>query len=736
MFSQIELFLLGVATVIDTVLLLIVMERVNRPQVADWLYALLTGLWLVHATSFVHKLLREVPNLEWANRLDITLTCVGLMLLPCAMLHAALWLNFGRPEHKRLYGLLYVPLLGLPWIAYQVWHSDTPAFVDSVQSMARWYLSWVVVVNAIAIVLFWRLARRLPVAGAAEFFPRLALLLALMTFVAVGYYQVIAYEWIEAVWRLMLILAPLLPALLFVWYSLNQRLLPLVMERTLVYGALLVSLLFLHRLLIEPLASSLEARTNLDIVLVEGWVLVGLILLWPPLRMRFREALRYLLSTNVHQIRDTTRRLSVEMSQLSWESMDQFIQWMNEALRTGIAVDFVHIWLTGESRRALQGEPIIQTVDRQLSYDGSDDRQVQTDADLRLIENVLQAQMEPFLDRGRPLASDVEAAMMRLGAMWAFRLQFRSIRGVVLLGARQRSDRLADEQLTALSLLLDQFAATLHNRQSEMLRLRIERKSMQQDKLSVLGLIAGSLAHELRNPLSSVRTIATLMLEDLGPDHEHAGDVSMIIGEIDRLTQTTQRLLDYSRPSSDGLSHAGTSRPSVLQAAVDPSQRGRVEPDLVIVRLLHILGHLARQCHVQIETSLTATGLSVAASDATLGEILFNLIKNAIEAACSSPRGLVTIETARADQAFQISVRDNGPGIDPNMQESMFEPFVTGKVGGTGLGLYIVNERVKELDGTITCTSEPGQSTCFIVTLPLTSPLAPPAENQIQYSSL
>ncbi len=78
MFYQIEIFLLGVATVFDTVLLLIVLERVNRAQVSSWLYALLTGLWLIHGSCFAHELLRDVPNNVWPIRF-----CFGLPVLVC-----------------------------------------------------------------------------------------------------------------------------------------------------------------------------------------------------------------------------------------------------------------------------------------------------------------------------------------------------------------------------------------------------------------------------------------------------------------------------------------------------------------------------------------------------------------------------------------------------------------------------------------------------------------------------
>ncbi len=154
------------------------------------------------------------------------------------------------------------------------------------------------------------------------------------------------------------------------------------------------------------------------------------------------------------------------------------------------------------------------------------------------------------------------------------------------MGARLRSDRLSAEQMSSIAMLCDQFAATLYNRHLEMERLNRERESMQQEKLSVLGLMAGSIAHEIRNPLSSIRTIAMLMKEDLANNHEHQKDLGMIVGEIDRLTQTTHRLLDYAKPSS-------LSNTSVIVGET-------------IRRILHILDQYARQFHVELISKLGA----------------------------------------------------------------------------------------------------------------------------------
>ncbi len=703
MYSQIELLCLGVGTVIDTVLLLIVFERVNRSQIADWLYALLVGVWLVHASSFVHELLIEVPGMHWASRVCLTLSAVGLVILPCAMIHAALWLNYGKQEHKKRYALLYLPLLSLFFVAHRIWNVSSSDFITVVQPLAKGYMASVIVVNSISCALFIRLRNRLRISGAEVFFPRFAALLAFMTAIIVAYYVCINEPILEKPLRLLLILAPVLPSLLFVWHALSQRMLPIVMERTLVYGACLVMLLFLHRLLVAPLATSLQAKAKVDLLLVEGWVLVVIVLMWPPLRTRFREALRYLVSTNVLQIRDATRRLSVEMSQLTWQSSQEFIDWMTTAVRDGIGVDSVRIWIVEPADLASPA-----TVLEPASTTDLDDRaQVSEDSQslacsLRDVQDVfdhLQSHSDAVVSRGHRTPDAIEEAMSRLKTMWAFRLHFRSIKGVVLLGPRIRSDRLADEQLHALALLFDQFAATLHNRHLDMLRTKVERQMMQQEKLSTLGLIAGSLAHELRNPLSSMRTIASLMLEDLGTQNEHSRDVTIILDEIDRLSQTTGRLLDFSRPGNDRVT--------------------TVQPDRVIDRLLHILTHLARQSHVALATQLNLGDTEVATTDSSLSEVLFNLIKNGIEAAAGQPKGCVQIETQLQGTLCLIRVADNGPGISEEFQRTMFEPFVTGKAQGTGLGLYIVNERVQEMQGTIACNSSPENGTEFRLLLPI-----------------
>lgn len=474
--------------------------------------------------------------------------------------------------------------------------------------------------------------------------------------------------------RVMTSLSPSVAVTLLVWHTLSQRLMPLVVERTLIYGAVLVIVMLMHQQFIRPFTDMLQRESNVDFVILEFVLLIGLILAWRPLRQRFSEASRSLVSTDLLHIRDRTRHLSLQLSRQALSPADEIRSWLEKSLVSDIDVEAAHVWLRG---------------------DAASPSHLSMAEDHARIAQMLVQQDCPVFDRSLVDDREISQAMLRVDAMWAFRLNFQSVQGAVLIGNRRRNDRLSEESLSSLVLLLEQFAVTLHNRGVEEQRSMAERRMMQQEKLSVLGLIAGSLAHELRNPLSSMRTIATLLAEDLPAGDPHQRDVAIIVSEIDRLTQTTQRLLDYAKPAD--------------------STRPYVEPDRVVARLLPILEQLARQYHVQLTTELQSAQVSMVGSDEAVSEIMFNLIRNAIEAARGSSTGLVEVHSRQVGGWVRLRVHDNGPGIDPAIRDSLFQPFVTAKVDGTGLGLYVVSERVRELNGKLSCQTSSDSGTEFVV---------------------
>jgi len=252
-----------------------------------------------------------------------------------------------------------------------------------------------------------------------------------------------------------------------------------------------------------------------------------------------------------------------------------------------------------------------------------------------------------------------------------------------------------------LVLLVEQLGIVLHNNCLQTERLLAERRALQNEKLSTLGLLAGSIAHEIKNPLSSIKTLATVMAEDLGPASPHTEDLRLILGEVNRLSTITNQLLSFVRPAPS----------TPLGCAVGP----------LIETTLSVMRHWAHERGVAVRLMLDDGAVCVAADEASLREVFFNLIKNAVEAAPGN--GCVTVRTGIETttdglQQVVVEIQDDGPGLPPEVQDRLFEPFVTTKVAGTGLGLFVVARRVRELGGIIQCHSTPGATT-FRLELPV-----------------
>lgn len=696
MVAQLELILLGFAVVVDSVLLLALLERVNRPNTAIWMNALVAFTWLAHIGGFSHLLIRgaDIEPFVTLDRFSLALIAVALLVIPSAMLHGAVRLNHSlhnlRPSWDWRYAMAYLPCLLAPVMVYPAYTSESRLLGACFEPFVKGYMLMMLSMNVTAAALFLRYRTFIEAASTRKFLSQLAaLVVALSVLVA-------CYGWFfrETVWdlpiRLAAILSPLSVIMLFLWYTLRDKLLPLVFERALVYGGSLVLIMLFHQVLVIPFAEAMQRESSLDVILVEGIVLVGVILAWPPLRNRVRESLRYLLSRNIFQVREAMRQLSLQICQQDSQSLNDLCSWFTRSSCELLSLEQVWIWFDDARIGAPQSW--------KSGSNGLCDPAI-TSAEMKSLDELLLNRNESNLGRAHLRDRSLSELCERLNVQHIFRCQFRNLHGLVLLGPRIRSDRFSEEQRASLSLLFDQFAATLFNRMVEQDRLRAERQAAQQEKLAVMGLLSGSLAHEIRNPLSSIRTIASLLREDLADQPAQANDVGIIVHEIDRLTSITQRLLDYSKPSDD----------RVVGIEVQP----------VIERLFHILQPWAAQQKVKLLSKFSSNSPLVRATDASLSEILFNLLRNAIEATRSSPNACVSIETDVCDSKLIVKVVDNGPGIDPAIRDNIYRPFVTSKEFGTGLGLYIAAERVRSIQGTIECHSTPEAGTVFELRLPL-----------------
>lgn len=699
MFNDLQLFGLGAAAVIDTVLLMALIERPNRRQVAIWMIGLTAAAWLWHSGNFVHILLLEATH-AWplrVNALSMTAMSVGLLLMPSSLLHGAirLWHTGGeaKPRSDARYWLCYLPVLVLGVIVQKLFEEPNGDYMTLVAPFTTPFVFWLCATNLIAAATFWGLRRRIALPQAAAFFRGMAAMLCALSLLVVFVVFVAIPQWPEQteVWKLVASLSPVFPALLFAYHVVRFGFVPLVLERTLVYGAVLAAAFLFHHLALADVTNRLTEKLRVDFAIVEAVAVAALIVSYQPLRQRVAEALRYLLGSRVAGVREQIRQLAARMSEGIDQPIDHWLASIIDEARILFGVEHAGCWLFGDwlfgDRDRIGGSAMSGSS---LSAEQAIEMQ-------RLVTESGQRVLTRFVAND-PAAQSLLAAT---GTSAAIAFDHRDLRGLLVLGRKPFNQELHDEELSSLVLLTEQLAVTLRNSRLQQDRLSAERRALRQEKLSTLGLLASSIAHEIKNPLSSIRTISTVMAEDLGADSPHAEDLRLIISEIDRLAATTRQLLEFARPA--------------------PATDGTCVPRELLERTLRILRHLAQQKGVRIETAFdeepAAVPVAIRADAESLGEIFFNLIANSIDAAGTG--GLVSISCRTETTAVVVQIRDNGAGLPPEVQDHLFEPFVTTKLDGTGLGLYIVGRRIRELGAEIRCESTPGAGTSFEVRLPM-----------------
>lgn len=258
------------------------------------------------------------------------------------------------------------------------------------------------------------------------------------------------------------------------------------------------------------------------------------------------------------------------------------------------------------------------------------------------------------------------------------------------LATRERQERQRYQQAA------EQLAAAYEQLKRSTDRLaEVEAQLMHMDRLAVLGEMAASLAHEVRNPLGAIRGAAEILGGERVNEETRRRFTSLILNEVGRLNNVVERYLGISRQRTASWHTID------LRSAVE--------------LVAEVARPHARRKRVSIQTQLPSSPVTQMVDPTALQQLLLNLVLNAISA---SPEGeSVVIRVVAREEGCVIHVVDQGPGIPEELSEKIWAPFFTTRSNGTGLGLSIARRIAKQMGWTLSWVNNPDRGATFTVVI-------------------
>lgn len=255
-----------------------------------------------------------------------------------------------------------------------------------------------------------------------------------------------------------------------------------------------------------------------------------------------------------------------------------------------------------------------------------------------------------------------------------------------------------------ISAVLERELVEEQLRQSEAeLALRVAQEGLRRaERLASIGTLAAGIAHEINNPINSILMTAETLLEVPGrleSSDELRQDLSIIVDEAERCGEVVKNVLDFAR--DDGLEKS-------TQSLNDLVRRGA-----------ELVSTYAQQAGAQVTLDLADDLPPLKLNATEIEQVVVHLMQNAIQVG-GDDLSLV-VQTSRGDGKVRLTVEDDGPGMRPDIQRHVFDPFFTSRrsAGGTGMGLALVHAIVREHDGSIHVESAPGEGSCFLIDFPI-----------------
>ena len=600
-------------------------------------------------------------------------------------IHLLLWANVAadRPltrfEKLRL-ALSYGPALFLPIAIYKIWDGPYAPMYSAVNFLVLPMAVWITYVLLVIDVTELLIARkstnlseqRIMRTLAVSFLGIGAVILAALAFGLGEGTQLGLYL------HTLANLGSLLPSALLAYYIYRYRYLELIIEESLIVATFAAVILAVYLYGIRTAGDWVTSRYGVRAGVVEALLILVLALAAAPLRRWLETRFHKLFEREATLYRQIVSRISTQAGQ--YRELPELLDFVEQQTTAALGLRKVRIAVTPQAD----------------STGGSQNGNRETGPSAGPSDVWINQVLESS-GRQRWMPVEDEAGLEANGYTIAFPLRRdEEVFGLMLVDAASGS--MTQDTRAVLQILADQVAIAIDDCRLVEENVRLERKLAERERLATLGQMAATVAHEIKNPLSAIKSIAQVMGEDKNLNEDYARDLSLIVGETDRLGQSVTQLLTFARRE------APRELPMRANQLVE-----------TVVRLFEVNAQkegVALNVDVRSEEELNGAAVSA------VRVALSNLLINALQA--TPAEGTISITEKIDDGYLVIAVEDGGAGIPSELRQRIWEPFFTTKQRGTGLGLAIVRKRMQEAGGTARLASSTnGKGARFELWVPL-----------------
>lgn len=583
--------------------------------------------------------------------------------------HLHLWANASnrsltRFEKLRLY-FSYGPTLFLPIAIYKIWTGPYAPMLKAVAFLVLPMAVWITYVLGVIAITELLIAKKTTNLSEQRIMRTLA-----ASFVAVGLVIMAALALglgEGTAWGLYLNtvanLGSLLPSALLAYYIYRYRYLELIIEESLIVASFAAVVLTIYLYGIRTIGDWLTARYGVRAGVVEALLILALALAAAPLRTWLEKRFHKLFEREAALYRQIVSRIGAHPGQ--YKELPELLEFVERETTSALGLRRVKILLSD----SLSGPS-----------DGLNDGAAGIVGRTAEQRTMAEPWVEQIMEQSRQSAwSPIEGGPVLDAHGYTIAYPLRRderIAGALLV--ETASATLTEDTRSILKILADQVAIAIEDCRLVETNVRLERTLAERERLATLGQMAATVAHEIKNPLSAIKSIAQVMAEDAKVSSEYARDLSLIVGETDRLGQSVTQLLSFARRETPA--ELPLPADQLIDSVIRLSEAG-AEKEGIRIRPL-------------IKTNRELGGAAVSA----LRVALSNLLLNALQA--SPAGGEIVITDKLENGVLVIMVQDSGPGVSDDLRQRIWEPFFTTKQRGTGLGLAIVRKRMQEAGGT------------------------------------